>query len=155
MQWSCVQRPREAHNDEWPDWWLPAVAARSQPCLFGFFCPNTLTLDCFPTFVALNCSSSMPDSTQSNVGWVMEDTRGTASLLLSCLSTILICTWSAVHPNVPPEGHSMWQSLRYRSTFVLLTLVAPEYVAACALRERSVARRLTKQMQKYSVVSTS
>lgn len=98
---------------------------------------------------------SVAPQDNSKVGWVMEDARSTASLLLSCLSTILICTWSALHPNVPPEGHSMCQAFRYRSTFVFLTLVAPEYVVACAFREKSVAHSLTNRLQKDSVVSNT
>lgn len=41
-------------------------------------------------------------------GWVPEPQgRGTLSLLYSCLATILLCTWSVLHLQVP-KRHGIW-----------------------------------------------
>lgn len=58
-------------------------------------------------------------------------TRGTFDILTICLTTLLLCIWTAVHLNVaPPE--STW-SLRLRKIgWLFLTLIAPEMVAYTA-----------------------
>jgi hypothetical protein len=85
----------------------------------------------------------------NNVGWTSEPiTRGTASLLFNCISTTLICTWSALHLNVPAEGRSAISTLVTKiRLFSLAIVVAPEYFVACAIREWRAARTLTKRMR--------
>ena len=41
------------------------------------------------------------------VGWMdSAGHRGTTDLLSTCLSTIFLCTWTAVHHDVPKQGQS-------------------------------------------------
>lgn len=86
-------------------------------------------------------------------GWVPKpDGRGTWSILWSCLVTIFICTWSALHLNVPKPRHS-WSFLIVRKVmWSLAAATAPEYIlwtsANDYFRARKTLRYLTlKQKQ--------
>ncbi|KAF5974322.1 hypothetical protein FBULB1_7829 [Fusarium bulbicola] len=60
------------------------------------------------------------------VGWVPEDSnRGTWSLITSCLFTIAICTWTAIHPRIHVS-----RQLRHQHKFYQLVkaVLAPEMV---------------------------
>ncbi|KAF7681180.1 hypothetical protein GT037_000156 [Alternaria burnsii] len=81
----------------------------------------------------------------NNVGWVSEPTtRGTSSLLYTCISTTIICTWSALHLNVPREGLSASRVLLYKIVGFMLAIIAPEYFVACAVGECFAAHRISK-----------
>ena len=59
------------------------------------------------------------------------NTRGTFDILTSCIITMLLCVWTAVHLNVsPPEG--FWKPKFRKVRWLLLALVAPEMVAYTA-----------------------
>src|SRR6266508_1097156 len=51
----------------------------------------------------------------------------------SCISTIIICAWVSVHPNVPPSG--LWKGLWRRLEMMFWTVIAPELVLAWAVRQ--------------------
>ena len=92
----------------------------------------------------------------NNVGWVSEPaTRGTASLLYTCISTTIICTWSALHLNVPREGLSAGRVLFYKIVGFMLAIIAPEYFVAVAVREWLDVHRLGKIMGEIFLVRTS
>ncbi|KAL8870684.1 MAG: hypothetical protein Q9174_003329, partial [Haloplaca sp. 1 TL-2023] len=74
--------------------------------------------------------------------WVPEPNgRGTWSLLSTCIITILLCVWSAVHLNVPQHEK---QKLKYwrKCKWLLLGLFAPEVVAYVAWQQWREAKRL-------------
>lgn len=61
-------------------------------------------------------------------GWVPEPQgRGTWSILWSCLATIFICTWSALHLDVP-KRHSVWYLLFRKLGWMFIASTAPEVV---------------------------
>lgn len=64
------------------------------------------------------------------VGWQPAlNSRGTADIIITCLITISLCIWSALHLNVPGEkGSQFLAKLRWMA----LALVAPEIVAFTA-----------------------
>ena len=63
------------------------------------------------------------------VGWVDgPETRGTFQLLSSCLFTIVSCTWSVLHLNVPAAGESAVTRFSRKLKWTLTTILAPEYV---------------------------
>ncbi|KAF9441395.1 hypothetical protein P691DRAFT_812841 [Macrolepiota fuliginosa MF-IS2] len=70
--------------------------------------------------------------------------RTTSGILWSCLATIVACTWSAVHPNLSGPRDSGFQRLRRRVTTMICIIIAPEFVAIWAMRQRLAARRLKK-----------
>ncbi|KAH8701321.1 hypothetical protein GQ44DRAFT_55400 [Phaeosphaeriaceae sp. PMI808] len=53
-------------------------------------------------------------------------TRGTYSILSSCLITVGLCVWTALHLNIPEYGSSkqMWRKIGWLS----VGLLAPELV---------------------------
>ncbi|MCJ1234031.1 hypothetical protein MMC14_001989 [Varicellaria rhodocarpa] len=79
-------------------------------------------------------------------GWVDEpDGRGTWSILWTCLTTIFICTWSALHLNVPEE-HSTWLLYDRKIVWMLLAVIAPEVLLHDAMYAYLGARSLRKDL---------
>lgn len=77
------------------------------------------------------------------VGWVPEDTnRGTWSLITSCLFTIAICTWTAIHPRIHVS-----RRLRHKHKFYQLVkaILAPEMVCLESLQEFLQARKAVRR----------
>ncbi|KIM25493.1 hypothetical protein M408DRAFT_26051 [Serendipita vermifera MAFF 305830] len=81
------------------------------------------------------------------------------SIIWSCLSTIFLCTWVAVHPNVhfKPEKHNqrwfekwLWDPLHEFFTYKLLlfvwALLVPEYILAWAVRQYIQAGVISRQV---------
>ena len=58
-------------------------------------------------------------------------TRGTSDILTTCLITLLLCVWTAVHLNVPAPN-TFWKSRLEKVGWLILALVAPELVAYTA-----------------------
>jgi hypothetical protein len=85
-------------------------------------------------------------TTVTTVGWVSDDDnkRSTISLLYSCLFTIFLCTWSAMHLNVPGESDSPPRVFWRKCGWMLAGVLAPEYVAFLAVREWNVSRALVR-----------
>lgn len=77
------------------------------------------------------------------VGWVTEGSnRGTWDIIDSCFLTILICTWTAIHPRI----HVI---RRLRNTHKILqlvkTLLAPEMVCLESMQEWVQARKTIRR----------
>lgn len=72
------------------------------------------------------------------------------SIIWSCLTTIFLCTWVAIHPNIPDIHDRAWLSLCRRLRFTVLLLYAPETVILFALRQRNAAARLAEQYHECS-----
>lgn len=80
----------------------------------------------------------------------------------SCFTTIILCTWIAVHPNIPEPIDTQhmgflkrrWYALKnFVSERVLLFIVAllvPEYILAWAIRQRLAAGAVVKRGGKSS-----
>ncbi|KAH9217272.1 hypothetical protein DL95DRAFT_362168 [Leptodontidium sp. 2 PMI_412] len=82
-------------------------------------------------------------------------TRGTLSILWNCLSIIILCTWNIQHLNIPARRpyynstgvkhgwfvSAWWGFLDMRTTlwWMILTIVAPEYIMGRAISERFAA----------------
>ena len=73
--------------------------------------------------------------------------RGTWSVLSSCLLTMFLCVWTAVHLNLPEHKKEREQTLR-KVGWLLLALVAPEVVAWNAFEQRREVKELTQDMRK-------
>lgn len=61
--------------------------------------------------------------------------RGTWSLLYSCVFTLVLCIWNAIHLNVPPSNESFWVGLTRKIKWVIIALVAPEIVVFVAFQQ--------------------
>lgn len=82
------------------------------------------------------------------VGWTLESTgRGTLTLISTCLTTILLCTWVVIHPRV-------YKNQKYATAhkFVMLfkAILAPEFIAVEALQEWTQCRRMQKDCAKLT-----
>jgi hypothetical protein len=81
----------------------------------------------------LQISVSM-NSTTEIVGWAPEPRgRGTVGLLWGCFATMFLCTWNAIHLNLPGLKDSKLRIILRRVGLFLLCLVAPEMFAIIAL----------------------
>ena len=80
--------------------------------------------------------------TQGLVGWIPESSgRGTLSLIVSCLTTVFLCTWVILHARVCKS--TLLHRLHKLALF-LKTIIAPEFIAVEALQEWCQAQRMVK-----------
>ena len=96
------------------------------------------------------------------------------SIVQTCLATIFACVWVAVHRNIPapksvPDPNSnpgpiekatqwLWSKIRdLRQPFIVfsVTLLAPEWVLAWAVRQRFRAHRLAKELEEAKAEATA
>ncbi|KAL8992313.1 MAG: hypothetical protein Q9169_007197 [Polycauliona sp. 2 TL-2023] len=61
--------------------------------------------------------------------------RGTWSLLYSCIFTLALCVWTAIHPNLPNLGTSQTQKYRFKALWVLVAIFAPEVGVLTAFKQ--------------------
>lgn len=80
-------------------------------------------------------------------GWVSEPPgRGTWSILWSCLATMFICTWSALHLDVP-KRHGRWFLIFRKIGWMLIAATAPELVLYRCADNFFEARALLKHLR--------
>jgi hypothetical protein len=70
-------------------------------------------------------------NSSTNATWAPAPTqRGTLDVLSSCLLTLVLCTYSCLHLNIPEYGKTHWsQKLKKLTPWVLLGIFAPELVS--------------------------
>ena len=105
----------------------------------------------------VHSGSRMPTNDDLVRGWVSTDCgRGTSDILWSCLATIFLCVWTAIHLPVP--YYSGQQSLSLRQKLVrsgigpaLITVIIPEFLTLSAAyelilcwREKEKIKRMTQ-----------
>ena len=87
-------------------------------------------------------SSSPTPTARALVGWVLESPgRGTLGLIVSCLTTIFLCTWVVIHARVYKRSSLFGL---HKLTLFLKTIIAPEFIAVEGLQEWTQARRMVK-----------
>src|SRR4051812_4034839 len=74
----------------------------------------------------------------------LQDCRSVSDIVWSCLTTIFLCTWVSIHPNIPyPDHledlgfwqrrtHEMHQTVTQGLPLFTLALVFPEYILGWA-----------------------
>jgi hypothetical protein len=97
------------------------------------------------------------DESESSSCDNLNNCRSLLGIIWSCLTTVFICTWVAIHPNIPvPEDledvkflqrfqNKISRFLRHKLPLFLVALFIPEYVLAWAIRQRLMARKISKQ----------
>ena len=86
------------------------------------------------------------------------DTRGTLDILWSSLFTLIACTWTIHHPNVPEQrdGRSpgrkgdLWWGLKSTcesAKLALVTVLAPELIISIAWDQRRIAKRVEQKLK--------
>ncbi|KAF2627558.1 hypothetical protein BU25DRAFT_50081 [Macroventuria anomochaeta] len=73
--------------------------------------------------------------------------RGTWDLIVSCVLTLVICVWSALHLNVPVETSRLRERNSRRLRWVLLGIFAPEVVVSTAFAQFLTARWLRNEIR--------
>jgi hypothetical protein len=67
--------------------------------------------------------------------------RSLYSIIYNCFSTIFICVWVSVHPNIPPRQcgtRALWRQLK----LMAWSLIAPEMVLVWAVKQWFAASRI-------------
>jgi hypothetical protein len=87
----------------------------------------------------------------TTVGWVKEPQgRGTLGLVWSCLATIFICTWSALHSNIPARNAKTLDRMARQAGYVVMGLFAPEWLTLHALFDFDQAMKVKRRVGPYS-----
>ncbi|RAH73528.1 uncharacterized protein BO66DRAFT_225105 [Aspergillus aculeatinus CBS 121060] len=123
----------------------------------------TALADAFKTFDT-NCT--LPPPTIDELNYVSSpDTRGTLNILWSCLFTILACTWTVQHPDIPWQRKHFRSSenfkgqkvnewnwkiskWKYSTAWFVTTILAPEIPLGKHLGDLWEAKRLRNQFEK-------
>lgn len=101
------------------------------------------------------CSASQDETTSNTtqhneryVGYTQDPNgRGTASLILSCLLTLILCVWSALHLNVPEQNTTVANSLWTNVRWIAAGIYSPELVVFAAWRQWCSAGMLNKHIE--------
>jgi hypothetical protein len=93
------------------------------------------------------------NSTQHYQGWHSEPRgRGTWGILSTCLLTLGLCVWTALHLNIPKKkGTGIIEYLRFLRSKLLWVLVgffAPEVMVYMAWGQWLNARAITREVKK-------
>ncbi|KAG0647919.1 hypothetical protein D0Z07_5648 [Hyphodiscus hymeniophilus] len=84
----------------------------------------------------------------TTIGWVDDPNgRGTFGLVSSCLLTLGLCVWSAMHLNVPPRDESPLRFWARNLKWGLVGVVAPELVVFAAWRQYNSAKELQDEVR--------
>jgi hypothetical protein len=90
---------------------------------------------------------TIPDESGRVHGWISEPSgRGTASLLYTCLITIFLCVWSAMHIPIPARNYSRTGYFFYKVELAVLAIIAPEYVFLNAIDEYFFVREALDEL---------
>lgn len=86
--------------------------------------------------------------TETAPSWVADaDNRGTWNLLYSCVFTLALCVWTAIHLNVPAAGESRHRQLFRKAQWVIAAIFAPELAVYTAWQQWSWARQIRDELQ--------
>ncbi|KAI2619668.1 hypothetical protein GGR54DRAFT_123665 [Hypoxylon sp. NC1633] len=85
-------------------------------------------------------------NTTDTVSWTPNPTaRGTSNILQSCLLTMSLCVWTAVHLNIQERDNPRFAGLSYQTWrkigWLILGLLAPEMLVYTAWSQREEAKR--------------
>lgn len=90
---------------------------------------------------------SAVNTTQYVTGWRSEPgSRGTWNLLYSCLFTLTLCVYSAIHINIPARGESRSTHFWRKVKWVVIAIFAPENVLYSAWQQYFIATSFCHDM---------
>lgn len=81
-------------------------------------------------------------------GWVAQPKGlGTLTILLSCITTIFLCGWPVLCPNIPePEGRR-WGFPKYKLRWQLFAIFFPEVVTSMAAEQWESANQSVQEFR--------
>src|SRR5579859_4759137 len=72
--------------------------------------------------------------------------RGTIGLVATCVITLVLCVWTAIHINIAPKkDRTRWRRFVMKAKWAALALFAPEIVVWRAYSQFNEARWLCKE----------
>lgn len=100
------------------------------------------------SWMLLSFIGSASSAPAAEVAWYSAPNyRGTWDLILSCVLTLIICVWSALHLNVPVETSRLRDRNVRRLRWVSLGIFAPEVVVSTAFAQYLTARWLRNEIR--------
>ncbi|MCJ1478093.1 hypothetical protein MMC13_006768 [Lambiella insularis] len=88
------------------------------------------------------------NGSNNTVIWAAEPvTRGTFTLLSTCIITLSLCVWSSIHLNLPGNDQNWFGKFFRRLAWIAGALVAPEYLILTAWTQRRTAQQLSKEAE--------
>ena len=89
-------------------------------------------------------------SNYTNSHWVSEpNQRGTYSLISTCILTLGLCVYSAIHLNIPEHRATKTTVYLRKLKWLLIALLAPEFVVYVAWRQRDQAKKALKILRRH------
>ena len=73
--------------------------------------------------------------------------RGTWSILSTCIITLGLCVYTALHLNIPAHKTGLGSIIGMKVKYVLFGLLAPELIVFNAWRQRTVATSIVAQLR--------
>ena len=118
--------------------------------------PALLTL--ISVFAGASWAASAPSrnltalNTEIAPAWVDDpDSRGTWSILYSCVFTLVLCVWTAIHLNIPGHGETQCQQWLRKVKWVLIAIFAPELGTFAAWQQWWRAGQLCADLERISL----
>ncbi|KAK7022803.1 hypothetical protein VNI00_016930 [Paramarasmius palmivorus] len=109
---------------------------------------------------SVNDSSSFDPVTGKCID--INDCRTTIGIIWNCLSVVFICTWVAIHPNIPlvekfDDKKRQWSGHRWHPAalvyqnveLMVIALLSPEIMILWAMRQREQAKKIRNQFKEY------
>lgn len=99
----------------------------------------------------LNSTSSYQASDLPGLahGWVPQpEGRGTLNILLSCITTIFLCSWTVLCLNIPEPTRGRWGFLKYKLRWQLFAIIFPEVVTGMAAEQWESANQSVQEFRR-------
>lgn len=78
-------------------------------------------------------------------GWVdSPNIRGTSDIVLTCLLTVFLCTYTLLNLNVPAANDPAWRLVTQRLFWMALAIAGPEFVLTAASGQLNTAQESVK-----------
>jgi hypothetical protein len=109
-------------------------------------------------------AAAVDESTTSSACKDIDNCRTLLGIIWSCITTIFLCTWVAIHPNIPAPVNirrmGFWRKCVHKISYLfgnkvlmlICALLIPEYVLAWAIRQHLMARKIVKENSMYFFV---
>ncbi|KZT04741.1 uncharacterized protein LAESUDRAFT_282252 [Laetiporus sulphureus 93-53] len=82
------------------------------------------------------------------------DCRTTYDIIYSCLTTVIACVWSAIHPDIMYPVGASWRAGLRRVGFMLAALIIPELYVLQALRQMKAAGQIADKYKDHGWTRT-
>ncbi|KAK6072450.1 hypothetical protein SCUP234_09243 [Seiridium cupressi] len=87
-------------------------------------------------------------SNSTAVGWTSEPAgRGTFGIIKTCVVTLALCVYTALHLNIPHPDASQAKKCWTKTQWVLMGVFAPEYIVHVAWTQNQRSRQLSKDLE--------